>query len=35
MKELWSEIRFDSTPAKWPGPKLAGIFTESMDPTFS
>lgn len=33
-KTMWQSINEDKTPAKWPGIKLAGIFIESMAPSF-
>ncbi len=36
LNQLWNEITKDNTPGQFPpGIKLAGIFVESMDPTFS
>jgi hypothetical protein len=35
MTQLWNEITKDTTPGSFPSPlKLAGIFVESMFPTF-
>lgn len=36
LNQLWSEITRDTTPGNFPeGIKLAGIFVESMNPTFT
>ena len=34
MSQIWSSINANHSSASWPGLKLAGIFIESMNPTF-
>ena len=34
MSSIWGNINANHSSASWPGLKLAGIFIESMNPTF-